>query len=293
MFDICFPLNISRFDCLQVVFLLSSCGTPSKNNLSLFTKFNAEMLDGGEGKKIVLKTQYSSNTTLTMEVGLFENFEPVPFFALQNHKLIEDHLFSLTLENTGEKIVGLESEFSLKNFSNQSNLMLFVRFPRLVESGNPYAYHFLRLQVGSGNSNASQTPYEMESAEKNDNQVTPVYVNSVNSKDRTVELHINPELIFDGDFHTLYEENKDFTFEFILIGIQRNRLIPINSANYLFGNMRLADCKKISVQLPSISDPGIPITFILIPFPYLDDAGASRIEKVLYNSVSHCNVGDI
>lgn len=273
--------------------MLSSCGTPSKNNLSLFTKFNAEMLDGGEGKKIVLKTQYSSNTALTMEVGLFENFEPVPFFALQNHKLIEDHLFSLTLENTGEKIVGLESEFSLKNFSNQSNLMLFVRFPRLVESGNPYAYHFLRLQVGSGNSNASQTPYEMESAEKNDNQVTPVYVNSVNPKDRTVELHINPELIFDGDFHTLYEENKDFTFEFILIGIQRNRLIPINSANYLFGNMRLADCKKISVQLPSISDPGIPITFILIPFPYLDDAGASRIEKVLYNSVSHCNVGDI
>lgn len=293
MFDICFPLNISRFDCLQVVFLLSSCGTPSKNNLSLFTKFNAEMLDGGEGKKIVLETQYSSNTTLTMEVGLLENFEPVPFFALQNHKLIEDNLFSLTLENTGEKIVGLESEFSLKNFSNQSNLMLFVRFPRLVESGNPYAYHFLRLQVGSGNSNASQTPYEMESAEKNDNQVTPVYVNSVNPKDRTVELHINPELIFDGDFHTLYEENKDFTFEFILIGIQRNRLIPINSANYLFGDMRLADCKKISVQLPSISDPGIPITFILIPFPYLDDARASRIEKVLYNSVSHCNVGDI
>ncbi len=293
MFDICFPLNISRFDCLQVVFLLSSCGTPSKNNLSLFTKFNAEMLDGGEGKKIVLETQYSSNTTLTMEVGLLENFDTVPFFALQNHKLIEDHLFSLTLENTGEKIVGLKSEFSLKNFSNQSNLMLFVRFPRLVESGNPYAYHFLRLQVGSGNSNASQTPYEMESAEKNDNQVTPVYVNSVNPKDRTVELHINPELIFDGDFHTLYEENKDFTFEFILIGIQRNRLIPINSANYLFGNMRLADCKKISVQLPSISDPGIPITFILIPFPYLNYEGASRIEKVLYNSVSHCNVGDI
>lgn len=251
------------------------------------------MLDGGEGKKIVLETQYSSNTALTMEVGLLENFEPVPFFALQNHKLIEDHLFSLTLENTGEKIVGLESEFSLKDFSNQSNLMLFVRFPRLVESGNPYAYHFLRLQVGSGNSNASQTPYEMESAEKNDNQVTPVYVNSVNPKDRTVELHINPELIFDGAFHTLYEENKDFTFEFILIGIQRNRLIPINSVNYLFGNMRLADCKKISVQLPSISDPGIPITFILIPFPYLDDVGASRIEKVLYNSVSHCNVGDI
>lgn len=273
--------------------MLSSCGTPSKNNLSLFTKFNAEMLDGGEGKKIVLETQYSSNTALTMEVGLLENFEPVPFFALQNHKLIEDHLFSLTLENTGEKIVGLESEFSLKDFSNQSNLMLFVRFPRLVESGNPYAYHFLRLQVGSGNSNASQTPYEMESAEKNDNQVTPVYVNSVNPKDRTVELHINPELIFDGAFHTLYEENKDFTFEFILIGIQRNRLIPINSVNYLFGNMRLADCKKISVQLPSISDPGIPITFILIPFPYLDDVGASRIEKVLYNSVSHCNVGDI
>lgn len=293
MFDICFPLNISRFDCLQVVFLLSSCGTPSKNNLSLFTKFNAEMLDGGEGKKIVLETQYSSNTTLTMEVGLLENFEPVPFFALQNHKLIEDHLFSLTLENTGEKIVGLESEFSLKDFSNQSNLMLFVRFPRLVESGNPYAYHFFRLQVGSGNSNASQTPYEMESAEKNDNQVTPVYMNSVNPKDRTVELHINPELIFDGDFHTLYEENKDFTFEFILIGIQRNRLIPINSANYLFGDMRLADCKKISVQLPSISDPGIPITFILIPFPYLNYEGASRIEKVLYNSVSHCNVGDI
>lgn len=293
MFDICFPLNISRFDCLQVVFLLSSCGTPSKNNLSLFTKFNAEMLDGGEGKKIVLETQYSSNTTLTMEVGLLENFEPVPFFALQNHKLIEDHLFSLTLENTGEKIVGLKSEFSLKNFSNQSNLMLFVRFPRLVESGNPYAYHFLRLQVGSGNSNASQTPYEMESAEKNDNQVTPVYVNSVNPKDRTVELHINPELIFDGDFHTLYEENKDFTFEFILIGIQRNRLIPINSVNYLFGDMRLADCKKISVQLPSISDPGIPITFILIPFPYLNYEGASRIKKVLYNSVSHCNVGDI
>lgn len=293
MFNICFPLNISRFDCLQVVFLLSSCGTPSKNNLSLFTKFNAEMLDGGKGKKIVLETQYSSNTTLTMEVGLLENFEPVPFFALQNHKLIEDHLFSLTLENTGEKIVGLESEFSLKNFSNQSNLMLFVRFPRLVESGNPYAYHFLRLQVGSGNSNASQTPYEMESAEKNDNQVTPVYVNSVNPKDRTVELHINPELIFDGDFHTLYEENKDFTFEFILIGIQRNRLIPINSANYLFGDMRLADCKKISVQLPSISDPGIPITFIWIPFPYLNYEGASRIEKVLYNSVSHCNVGDI
>ena len=62
-----------------MVFLLSSCGTPSKNNLSLFTKFNAEMLDGGEGKKIVLETQYSSNTTLTMEVGLLENFEPVPF----------------------------------------------------------------------------------------------------------------------------------------------------------------------------------------------------------------------
>lgn len=273
-----------------MVFLLSSCGTPSKNNLSLFTKFNAEMLDGGEGKKIVLETQYSSNTTLTMEVGLFENFEPVPFFALQNHKLIEDHLFSLTLENTGEKIVGLKSEFFLKNFSNQSNLMLFVRFPRLVESGNPYAYHFLRLQVGSSNSNASQTPYVMESAEKNDNQVTPVYVNSVNPKDRTVELHINPELIFDGDFHTLYEENKDFTFEFILIGIQRNRLIPINSANYLFCNMRLADCKRIFVQIPSITDPGTPISFILIPFPYLDYVGASRIEKVLYNSVSHCNV---
>ena len=91
------------------------------------------MLDGGEGKKIVLETQYSSNTALTMEVGLLENFEPVPFFDLQNHKLIEDHLFSLTLENIGEKIVGLESEFSWKNFSNQSNLMLFVRFPRLVE----------------------------------------------------------------------------------------------------------------------------------------------------------------
>ena len=80
-----------------------------------------------------METQYSSNTALTMEVGLLENFEPVPFFALQNHKLIEDHLFSLTLENIGEKIVGLESEFSWKNFSNQSNLMLFVRFPRLVE----------------------------------------------------------------------------------------------------------------------------------------------------------------
>lgn len=94
-------------------------------------------------------------------------------------------------------------------------------------------------------------------------------------------------------FTPYIEENRDFTFEFILIGIQRNRLIPINSANYLFGDMRLADCKKISVQLPSISDPGIPITFILIPFPYLDDARASRIEKILYNSVSHCNVGDI
>ena len=73
-------------------------------------------------------------------------------------------------------------------------------------------------------------------------------------------------------------------------GIQRNRLIPINSANYLFCNMRLADCKRIFVQIPSITDPGTPISFILIPFPYLDYVGASRIEKVLYNSVSHCNV---
>ena len=182
------------------------------------------------------------------------------------------------------------SKGSFKHLSNQSNLMLFVRFPRLVESGNPYAYHFLRLQTGHCNGKVSHTPYVMESAEKNNNQVTPIYVNSVNSKDRTVELHINPELIFDGDFHTLYEENKNFDFEFILIGIQRNRLIPINSANYLFCNMRLADCKRIFVQIPSITDPGTPISFILIPFPYLDYVGASRIEKVLYNSVSHCNV---
>lgn len=276
--------------CLQVVFLLSSCGTSSKHNLSFFTKFNADIVGSGVEKTIVLETQYSSNTTLTMEVGLLENFAPVSFFALQNNKKIEDNLFSLDLENTGEKVLGLESEFSFKHLSNQSNLMLFVRFPRLVESGNPYAYHFLRLQTGHCNGKVSHTPYVMESAEKNNNQVTPIYVNSVNSKDRTVELHINPELIFDGDFHTLYEENKNFDFEFILIGIQRNRLIPINSANYLFCNMRLADCKRIFVQIPSITDPGTPISFILIPFPYLDYVGASRIEKVLYNSVSHCNV---
>ena len=102
--------------CLQVVFLLSSCGTSSKHNLSLFTKFNADIVGSGVEKTIVLETQYSSNTTLTMEVGLLENFAPVSFFALQNNKKIEDNLFSLDLENTGEKVLGLESEFSLLDF---------------------------------------------------------------------------------------------------------------------------------------------------------------------------------
>ena len=101
--------------CLQVVFLLSSCGTSSKHNLSLFTKFNADIVGSGVEKTIVLETQYSSNTTLTMEVGLLENFAPVSFFALQNNKKIEDNLFSLDLENTGEKVLGLESDFSFKH----------------------------------------------------------------------------------------------------------------------------------------------------------------------------------
>ena len=74
--------------CLQVVFLLSSCGTSSKHNLSLFTKFNADIVGSGVEKTIVLETQYSSNTTLTMEVGLLENFAPVSFLALQNNKKI-------------------------------------------------------------------------------------------------------------------------------------------------------------------------------------------------------------
>lgn len=63
-----------------------------------------------------------------MEVGLLENFAPVSFFALQNNKKIEDNLFSLDLENTGEKVLGLESEFSFKHLSNQSNLMLLLDF---------------------------------------------------------------------------------------------------------------------------------------------------------------------
>ena len=80
-----------------------------------------------------METQYSSNYRSHDGSRIIRKLLNPFLFCSANHKLIEDHLFSLTLENIGEKIVGLESEFSWKNFSNQSNLMLFVRFPRLVE----------------------------------------------------------------------------------------------------------------------------------------------------------------
>ncbi|MFR6064869.1 MAG: hypothetical protein ACLUH5_02340 [Eubacterium sp.] len=250
-----------------------------------------EMFDLNGVKNVNLKISHESDSSFNLEIGLLKNFKSQSFSVKQGEKYIRSNSFLLKLDKTNEELCFSELELQLNNCNDDDNLIIWVANRTTFQKNDVYGYRFIRLTQGE----KSQIPKAMEinlkPAKSNPNYVYSLYATSVSQNGSTtkVEFIFEPQKLYDGGVDVT-NEDPDLEFDFLLIALHGNKLIPFNNSYYMRGSIHVTDISKFNVSLNWIGDPGETVTFLLIPYPYLDYDNSEHLQKILYNNCTHFTV---
>lgn len=250
-----------------------------------------EMYDLDGVINVNLKISHESDSSFNLEIGLLKNFKSQSFSVKQGEKYVHSNSFLLKLDKTNDELCFSKLELQLNDCNDDDNLIIWVANRKTFQKNDVYGYRFIRLTQGKESEIPDAKEINLEPAISNPNHLYSLYATAVNRNENTtkVDFVFEPQKLYDGGVDVT-NEDPDLKFDFLLIALQGNQLIPFNNTYYMRGSISVTDVSKFNVFLNWTGKPGETVTFLLIPYPYLDYDNAEHLQKILYNNCTHFTV---
>ena len=249
-----------------------------------------EMSDSDGSKQVTLKIFYQSDIPFDLEIGLLKNFKPKAFSIKQNGEYKLERSFLLSLDKTDENLNFCNLELEFEDCLEEDNLILWIKNKKTFLR-SPKGMRFLRLSEGTKDKIPETASLRFEPSESHPNFITGLTPLSVSRQGDSLmlDLLLEPQKLYDND-ENITKENPTLQFDFLLLAMQGDCLVPLDGCNYRRGRVSISEASRFQVLLKENGEAGEPLTLFLLPYPYLDYNKAEHIQKVLYNSSTYVTV---